>query len=89
MIKTNLTSSIGKEPEHLPPRIIVGKIRRDGKYPVTYIYPGAVNMFGGRDYPRSYKKLHTAEQILEHDLDHYDLTDNSQGTFPLEARGLL
>lgn len=69
------------QPEHLPPRIIVGKMRRDGKFPTTYIYPGAPNMFGGRDHPSTFNKLHTAEQILEHDLDHYQLTDNSLGTF--------
>ena len=59
--------------------ITIGKERKDGKFPVTYAYKGAPNMFGGF-YPTStYCKLHTLERIQTHTMGPEDtLINNSQ-----------
>lgn len=39
--------------------------RRDGKYPVTLIFDGGPNMFGGSYPPKIFRKLYTAEKVRE------------------------
>jgi len=39
--------------------------RRDGKYPVTLVFPGAPNMFGGHYPSKTYRKLYTFEKVRE------------------------
>ena len=59
----------------------IGKERKDGKFPVTYAYRGSPNMFGGFDPTRTYRKLHTLDQIQAHTLFSDDtLINNSQYT---------
>ena len=48
---------------------VIGNRRKDGKYKAKIIYPGAPNMFGGRDYPRVFTKLLTAEGLIKHAYD--------------------
>ncbi len=43
--------------------ITIKPARKDNKFPVRISYQGAKNMFGGRDYPRTYNKLYTLERI--------------------------
>lgn len=43
-----------------------GPMRRDGKYPVRIVYPGAPNMFGGYYHDTVYNKLFTAEKCIEY-----------------------
>ena len=83
MIKTNLTSSIGKEPEHLKPVIYIKPSRRDGKYPVTIIRPGAPNAFGGYYPSRTEKRILPLEKLREYTSkpNIYDIVDHAQGTW--------
>tara|TARA_R110000796_G_scaffold202606_1_gene318908 strand:+ start:527 stop:763 length:237 start_codon:yes stop_codon:yes gene_type:complete len=59
--------------------IIIGKPRKDGKFPVTYIYQGAPNMFGGHDHPSRYSKLHTAHDIGTSTIYPGDTLSNNSG----------
>ena len=70
-----------KEADELRPRITINPVRRDGKHPVTLFYHGAPNMFGGRDFPRVYNKLLTAEQIRDYSPKIYDIVNQSRGTY--------
>jgi len=70
--------------------ITIGKERKDGKFPVTYCYKGAPNMFGGFDPSPTFRKLHTLERIQTHTMGPDDtLINNSQYTndyfFDIEA----
>ena len=60
-------------------RITIGRVRKDGKFPVTYWYQGACNMFGGYDYPNVYKKLHTRDKIATNKLYPGDELINNSG----------
>ena len=60
-------------------KITINKPRKDGKFKVTYWYQGAENMFGGREWPSVYNKLHTAERISEHSLYADDVLINNSG----------
>ncbi len=44
---------------------VTSAIRRDGKYKVTLFFPGSANMFGGHYPGRTFRKLMTAQQILD------------------------
>lgn len=60
-------------------KITINKQRRDGKFPVKYIYQGAENMFGGRYAPAVFNKLYTAEKIGTHKLYPEDSVVNNSG----------
>ena len=60
-------------------RITVKKARKDGKHPVSYFYEGAPNAIGGRDYGKTFNKLHTIEKIRAHDLNPGDIFINQSG----------
>ena len=71
--------------EERKPSIVIGKQRRDGKYPVKINYPGEPNMFGGRYPDKWFNKLFTADKIESYQANLYDITNNSGHTFTLEA----
>ena len=54
-------------------KITIGRQRKDGKFPVTYWYQGSENMFGGREWPTVFNKLHSLSTIVDHKL--YDEDD--------------
>ena len=60
-------------------KITVGKQRKDGKFPVTYWYQGSENMFGGRDHPSVFRKIHSLDKIVGHNLYHGDIFENHSG----------
>ena len=60
-------------------KITIGKQRKDGKFPVTYWYQGAENMFGGREYPSVFRKIHSLDKIVDHGLYHGDIFVNHSG----------
>ena len=83
MIKTNLK----KEPApRRDPIVTIRPMRRDGKFPVTYHYPGEPNLFGGYDHGKTFSKLRTAEQIIESLREWYVVKDNSLGTYEAALR---
>jgi hypothetical protein len=41
------------------------KQRADGKYSVLISFAGAPNMFGGRDFGKSFRKIVSAERLEE------------------------
>lgn len=43
----------------------IAQPRRDGKYPVTLVFPGPPNMFGGHYPAKIYRKLYTLEKVRE------------------------
>lgn len=45
--------------------LTISQPRRDGKYPVTIVYPGAPNMFGGFYPAKVYRKLYPLEKVRE------------------------
>lgn len=59
--------------------ITIGRVRKDGKFPVTYFYQGAPNMFGGREHGRRYSKLDTAQDIGKNTLYDSDILTNNSG----------
>lgn len=83
-IKTNLTSSIGKEPEERPIVVTIGKRRKDGKYPVTWNYPGAPNMFGGHYPDRVYRKLHSETALDEMIKPYHKVVNYSLGSYQVK-----
>lgn len=68
--------------------LIIGKKRRDGKYPVTIRYQGEPNMFGGRYPGKEFRKLYTRERLAEYTLYPEDTLINNSGedykTFNIE-----
>ena len=44
---------------------ILGNIRKDGKYKVRLFYPGALNMFGGREHGKSFISILTPAKVRE------------------------
>jgi len=46
-------------------KIEISQPRRDGKYPVTLIFSGAPNMFGGFEHGKTYRKLYSLEKVKE------------------------
>lgn len=60
-------------------KITVGKQRKDGKFPVTYWYQGSENMFGGRDHPSVFNKIHSLDKIVDHKLYDGDMFVNMSG----------
>ena len=46
-------------------KIEISNPRRDGKYPVTLIFTGAPNMFGGFYPAKVYRKLYSIEKVKE------------------------
>lgn len=77
----SITVTRHKDVPHLDPSVRIMPIRKDGKHPVTYYYPGGPNMFGGRDFGKSFNKLHTADQIRENIRPYYTVDDESNGTY--------
>jgi hypothetical protein len=59
--------------------ITIGKVRKDGKFPVKYFYQGSPNMFGGREHGRTYSKLDTAQEIGKNTLYDGDTLTNNSG----------
>ena len=45
--------------------IVKGRERKDGKYRITLIFPGAPNAFGGFYPSKTFNKLYTSDQIKE------------------------
>ena len=80
-----ITVNRHKDVPHLDPSVRIKPIRRDGKHPVTYYYPGGPNMFGGRDHGKTFNKLHTAAQINSSIQPWYTVDDESNGTFVREV----
>ncbi len=60
-------------------KITIGRQRKDGKFYVTYWYEGAENMFGGREYPSVFKKIHTLDKIVDHYMSEEDIFVNLSG----------
>jgi len=81
----SITVNRHKDVPHLDPSVRIKPIRRDGKHPVTYYFPGAPNMFGGRDHGKTFNKLHTASQINTAIGHGYNVDDESNGTFIREV----
>ena len=46
-------------------KIEISQPRRDGKYPVTLIFAGAPNMFGGFEHGKTYRKLYSLDKVKE------------------------
>lgn len=59
--------------------IKIGKIRKDGKFPVRLVYQGAPNMFGGFYPSTEYNKLFTLEDIQNYKFYEGDMFSNQSG----------
>jgi len=46
-------------------KIEIGELRRDGKFPVSLIFAGSPNAFGGFYPGKTYRKLYTLAQVQE------------------------
>lgn len=57
----------------------IGKIRKDGKFPVRLVYQGSPNMFGGFYPSTEYNRLLTLEEIQDHNLYEGDMFSNQSG----------
>ena len=60
-------------------KITIGKQRKDGKFPVTYWYQGSENMFGGREWPTVFNKIHSVDAIADHTLYEGDILEHTSG----------
>lgn len=45
--------------------IQISNIRKDGKYPVTLVFQGQTNMFGGYTIGKVFKKLYSLEKLKD------------------------
>jgi len=59
--------------------IRIGKIRKDGKFPVKIVYQGSPNMFGGFYPSTEYNKLFNLEDIQDYSLYEGDMFFNDSG----------
>ena len=46
-------------------KLIIGKKRKDGKFPVKYIFKGQPNTFGGRECGKTFNKILSRDDALE------------------------
>ena len=68
-----------------PAMRITGRVRRDGKYPVTYQYPGAPNAFGGYYPDKYFNKLVTREKLVA-DIETYTARKWTVENIPTELK---
>ena len=68
-------------------KIIVNKLRKDGKVNVTYIYEGGENAFGGHYPSKVFNKIHLPEVVQDRlDANHsIDFTNYTHINF-IEGR---
>ena len=62
-------------------KLIINRPRRDGKFPITLIFPGQPNGFGGHYPDKRYNKLYSQSRLAEtiEYANDWDVIENRSG----------